>query len=103
MSKSQILSGQSLGRMSALLVAAITTGALAATATEAGAAKARPAKEKCYGIAKAGKNDCQAGPGTSCAGSSTRDYQGDAWKLVPAGTCVRTRTPNGFGSLTPKV
>jgi uncharacterized membrane protein len=98
MSKSHSATG-----MTALLVAAISAGALAATAAEAAAAKSRPAKEKCYGIAKAGKNDCQAGPGTSCAGTSTRDYQGDAWKLVPAGTCVRTRTPNGSGSLTPKV
>ena len=49
---------------------------------------AKPAMEKCYGIAKAGKNDCKAGPGTSCAGSSTRDYQGNAWKLVKAGTCL---------------
>lgn len=43
--------------------------------------------EKCYGIAKAGQNDCAAGPGTTCAGTSTVDYQGNAWKLVPEGTC----------------
>ncbi|EED35140.1 conserved hypothetical protein [Luminiphilus syltensis NOR5-1B] len=60
------------------------------------------AKEKCYGIALAGKNDCAAGPGTSCAGSSTRDYQGNAWKLVPAGTCETTESassPTGYGQL----
>jgi uncharacterized membrane protein len=84
--------------LTSLLFAAIPAAALAATGDSA----ARPAKEKCYGIAKAGKNDCQAGPGTSCAGSSTRDYQGNAWKLVRAGTCLRIRTPNGFGSLTPR-
>ena len=84
--------------LTALLVAALPSAALAAA--EKGAA--RPATEKCYGIAKAGKNDCQAGPGTSCAGSSTRDYQGNAWKLVRAGTCLRIRTPLGFGSLTPR-
>lgn len=44
-------------------------------------------KEKCYGVAKAGKNDCAAGPGTSCAGTSTVDYQGNAWKYVDAGSC----------------
>lgn len=44
-------------------------------------------KEKCYGIALAGENDCAAGPGTTCAATSTIDYQGNAWKLVPAGTC----------------
>ncbi len=51
------------------------------------AAKAADKKVKCYGVALAGKNDCQAGPGTSCQGSSTVDYQGNAWKLVPAGSC----------------
>ena len=59
------------------------------------------AKEKCFGIAKAGQNDCAAGPGTSCSGTSKRDYQGDAWKKVPAGTCASTKTPKGTGSLTP--
>ncbi|MBV7410285.1 DUF2282 domain-containing protein [Maritimibacter sp. DP1N21-5] len=43
--------------------------------------------EKCYGVAKAGENGCAAGPGTTCAGTSKVDYQGNAWSLVPAGTC----------------
>lgn len=43
--------------------------------------------EKCYGVAKAGQNGCAAGPGTTCAGTSKVDYQGNAWSLVPAGTC----------------
>ncbi len=43
--------------------------------------------EKCYGVSLAGENDCAAGPGTTCAGTSTVDYQGNAWTLVPAGTC----------------
>lgn len=42
---------------------------------------------KCYGVALAGKNDCAAGPGTTCAGTSTVDYQGNAWTLVKKGTC----------------
>ena len=58
--------------------------------------------EKCYGVALAGKNDCKAGAGTSCAGTSRVDYQGDAWKSVPAGTCTQIKTPKGNGSLTPK-
>ena len=59
-------------------------------------------KEKCYGVAKAGKNDCAAGPGTSCAGTSTIDYQGNAWTLVPKGTCVTMELPDGRkGSLEP--
>ncbi|MGV2497422.1 BufA1 family periplasmic bufferin-type metallophore [Pelagerythrobacter aerophilus] len=44
-------------------------------------------QEKCYGIALKGKNDCKAGPGTTCAGTSTVDYQGNAWKYVDTGTC----------------
>lgn len=47
------------------------------------------AKEKCYGISLAGQNDCAAGPGTTCAGTSTVDYQGNAWTLVPAGDCEK--------------
>ena len=57
--------------------------------------------EKCYGVAKAGHNDCAAGPGTSCAGTSTRDYQGNAWKLVKKGSCTSIKTPKGLGSLSP--
>ena len=84
--------------------------ALAAVfALSAGAAMARddmkPAKvemEKCYGVAKAGHNDCKAGAGTSCAGTSKADYQGDSWKKVAKGTCTSIKTPNGMGSLTPK-
>ncbi len=81
-------------------IAAIAVAALASAAS-AGNAPAQP-MEKCYGVAKAGKNDCKAGPGTSCAGSSTRDYQGSAWKLVPKGTCLATKTPKGHGTLEPQ-
>lgn len=77
------------------------TAALAATMVSVPAAAQKPAMEKCYGIAKAGQNDCSAGPGTSCAGTSTRDYQGNAWKLVKQGTCEKTKTPKGNGSLKP--
>lgn len=59
------------------------------------------AKEKCYGVALKGQNDCKAGAGTTCAGTSKVDYQGDAWKLVPEGTCISIETPYGAGSLTP--
>jgi uncharacterized membrane protein len=58
-------------------------------------------KEKCFGVALKGKNDCAAGPGTSCAGTSKVDYQGNAWKMVPKGTCASIKTPKGMGSLTP--
>jgi uncharacterized membrane protein len=63
--------------------------------------------EKCYGVAMAGQNDCAAGPGTTCAGTSKVDYQGNAWKLVPAGTCTTMDLPAAMdgtarmGSLEP--
>lgn len=59
--------------------------------------------QPCFGVARRGHNDCYAGAGTSCAGTSTRDYQGNAFRLVPTGTCTAISTPNGPGSLTPKV
>ena len=55
--------------------------------------------EKCYGVSLAGKNDCAAGPGTTCAGTSKADYQGNAFKLVAKGTCTTVTTPKGKGSL----
>jgi uncharacterized membrane protein len=58
-------------------------------------------QEKCYGVSLRGQNDCAAGPGTTCAGTSKVDYQGNAWKLVPKGTCVTMQTPFGPGSLEP--
>lgn len=58
--------------------------------------------EKCYGVALKGQNDCYAGAGTSCAGTSAADYQGNAWKMVAKGTCTSISTPAGKGSLTAK-
>lgn len=84
-------------KTSAALAATLALG-IAATAAHA----QQPKMEKCYGVALAGKNDCKAGAGTSCAGTSTKNYQGDAWKLVKAGTCTAIKTPKGNGSLTPK-
>jgi uncharacterized membrane protein len=58
--------------------------------------------EKCFGVALKGQNDCFAGAGTTCAGTSTVDYQGNAFKLEPKGTCTTMNTPKGAGSLKPK-
>lgn len=58
--------------------------------------------EKCYGVALKGQNDCYAGPGTTCAGTGSADYQGNSFKLVASGTCTTIHTPKGAGSLTPK-
>jgi uncharacterized membrane protein len=68
---------------------------------ETGEAIAAGQKEKCYGVTLKGQNDCAGGAAT-CAGTSKVDYQGDAFKVVPAGTCVTMQTPKGAGSLTPK-
>lgn len=84
------------------LVSAAVAAAVAVGMTSAAHAGDKPKMEKCYGVAKAGQNDCAAGPGTSCAGTSTVDYQGNAWKLVKAGTCLKINTPKGHGSLTAK-
>ncbi|MDZ5695913.1 DUF2282 domain-containing protein [Chelativorans sp. M5D2P16] len=92
---------------SALLAGAMTTAlasmAAAQPLTEAEAEAAMAAgKEKCYGVALAGQNDCAAGPGTTCQGTSTVDFQGNAWKLVRGGTCESIEVPGDrMGSLEP--
>ena len=78
--------------LSASLVVAL---GMASTAT----VRADDSMEKCYGVALKGQNDCAAGPGTTCAGTSKVDYQGNAWKLVPKGSCISMSTPFGPGSL----
>jgi uncharacterized membrane protein len=85
----------------AKITAAALAASLAAGVAQAGPVKAQPNKDKCYGISKAAKNDCAAGAGTSCAGTSVRDYQGNAWKYVAKGSCAKIKTPKGFGSLKP--
>ena len=71
---------------------AIVTAAVAAVSAHTAPAEAA-SKEKCYGVSKAGANDCAAGPGTTCAGTSVKDYQGNAWTLVDAGTCTSIELP----------
>ena len=84
---------------------ALAATALAALSSQAFAADDKAmtekagAMEKCYGVSLAGKNDCAAGAGTTCAGTSKVDYQANAWKNVPAGTCATIKTPRGMGSL----
>jgi len=82
-----------------LAVAGALAAALSASMTAPAQAQA---KEKCYGVSLAGKNDCAAGPGTTCAGTSSVDYQGNAWTLVDAGTCAEIELPDErMGSLEP--
>jgi uncharacterized membrane protein len=61
----------------------------------------QPTMDKCFGIAMKGENDCAAGAGTTCAGTSKTDYQGNAWKYVAKGTCASIKTPKGTGSIEP--
>ena len=83
-----------MSKNTAILAASIAAALSMAATTGAHAQE----QEKCFGISLAGQNDCAAGPGTSCAGSSVIDYQGNAWTLVPAGTCETTELPaDGMG------
>jgi uncharacterized membrane protein len=86
-----------------IAVTAVTLATLAAGAALAQdmGASIKGEKERCYGISMAGKNDCAAGPGTTCAGTNKVDYQANAWKYVAKGTCTTMKTPTGMGMLTP--
>ena len=92
---------------SVLLAGAVTTAlaslAAAAPLTKAeGQAAVAAHKEKCFGVALKGQNDCAAGPGTTCQGTSTVDFQGNSWKFVQHATCTSIQVPGGrAGSLTP--
>lgn len=81
-------------------LSALAAGAALAQDTKPMGDKMTNTMDKCYGVALAGKNDCKAGAGTTCAGTSKVDYQGNAWTHVAAGTCVSIKTPKGMGSLT---
>ncbi len=94
--------------ISATMLAGAVTAALASVAIaapltkEEGAAAVAAHKEKCFGVALKGQNDCAAGPGTTCQGTSTVDFQSNAWKFVRGGSCATIATPNGgHGSLKP--
>src|ERR671919_103563 len=83
-----ILAGAVATALASMAAAAPLTEAEAKAATDAG-------KEQCYGVALKGQNDCAAGPGTTCQGTSTVDYQGNAWKFVEGGTCETMELPGG--------
>ena len=93
--------------MSKTVSAASVAGAVAmaisgASLSVATTTDAHAANVKCYGVSLAGQNDCAAGPGTTCAGTSTVDFQGNAWKYVEEGTCVSMALPGDrAGSLEP--
>src|ERR1700757_3943278 len=99
MSKSTVGAAVLAGAVATALASLATAAPL--TKAEADAAAAA-GKQKCYGVALKGQNDCAAGPGTTCQGTSTVDFQGNAWKFVQGGTCTSIQLPNGkTGSLKP--
>jgi uncharacterized membrane protein len=89
--------------LASAISSALATIAFASPLTKAeGEAAVAAHKEKCFGVALKGQNDCAAGPGTTCQGTSTVDFQGNAWKFVRGGTCASIELPGGkHGSLTP--
>src|SRR6202521_987834 len=95
-------------KVSAFVLASAVTTALASMTAAApltdaeGKAAIAAGKEKCFGVALKGQNDCAAGPGTTCQGASTVDFQGNSWKFVQHGTCASIEVPGGkMGSLKP--
>ncbi|SNS78549.1 DUF2282 domain-containing protein [Antarctobacter heliothermus] len=84
--------------MSTTLKTAALVGIVAAAVSASGVQAMD--QEKCYGVSLAGENDCAAGPGTTCAGTSNVDYQGNAWTLVDAGTCAEIDLPDGRMGMT---
>jgi uncharacterized membrane protein len=84
------------------LPAAALAIALATAFSALPAAAQQADKEKCFGVALKGKNDCAAGAGTTCAGTAKMDHQGNSWSFVPKGTCEKTMSstsPTGYGQM----
>lgn len=97
--KNTVSSALIAGAVASLLASVAHAAPL--TSAEVNAAVAAH-KEKCFGVALKGQNDCAAGPGTTCQGTSTMDYQGNSWMFVRGGTCTSIEVPGGgHGSLTP--
>lgn len=86
--------------MKRIAMSAIALSLISFSAASLAAEASGPNLERCFGVAKAADNDCKAGAGTTCAGTSKIDYQKDAYKMVPQGTCTSIQTPKGHGSLT---
>ena len=85
MKKASFIPAKSLAIASAVAVAVSTMSVVPAISAE---------RERCYGASKAGKNDCAAGPGTTCAGTSKVDYQGNAWTYKRRGVCEKIKLPD---------
>jgi uncharacterized membrane protein len=79
--------------LNAAMLAGAVAAAVSAAALTSATTAAASSKEKCFGVALKGQNDCAAGAGTSCAGTSRVDYQGNEWKYVAKGTCTSMMLP----------
>lgn len=81
--------------LAATLAGALSLPALISASAQTGGPAPEPDYEfeKCYGVVKAGHNDCQTS-NSSCAGTSKRDNQWDAWVYLPAGTCSKLANGN---------
>ena len=96
---SQTLTTSTAATLALALGAALT---LAAAPAQAQNADQNMDKDKCFGVALKGMNDCAAGAGTTCAGTSKMDHQGNSWSFVPKGSCEKTMSktsPTGHGQL----
>ncbi|MGH8780514.1 BufA1 family periplasmic bufferin-type metallophore [Paraburkholderia sp.] len=99
MSAKTSISSAVLAGAVASLLASVAHAAPLTKAEESAAVAAH--KEMCFGVALKGQNDCAAGPGTTCQGTSSVDFQGNSWKFVQGGTCTSIQVPGGgHGSLT---
>ena len=85
--------------LSLALAGSIATALVTMAASAPLPAEKMVGMEKCYGIALKGQNDCAAGAGTTCAGTSTVDYDGAHWKAVPKGTCESMNVDGHKGML----
>lgn len=96
------MSKSTLSTQATAAALALALGAAMSMVSAPAAAGDMAGQEKCFGVALKGKNDCKAGAGTTCAGTSKIDHQGNAWSMVPAGTCEKTvskTSPTGNGQL----
>lgn len=99
MSTKKVLNAALLAGAVASILSSVANAAPLTTAEMKAATAAH--KEKCFGVALKGQNDCAAGPGTTCQGTSSMDFQGNSWKFVQGGTCTSIEVPGGgHGSLT---
>ena len=79
-----------MNKRQAVIAAALASMCAISAGTASAHEDAPKETEKCYGVAKAGQNDCAAADGShSCAGQAKTDNDANEWKKVPKGTCEK--------------